>query len=210
MRKKCLQNTGLLFEAGTTCEHSRREETGEPILSAGDSLASRYLLPEGVRLNVIRVGSGRTSLESFAHYDLATRSWKTSQGCLCQEAADLESSLTLPKWGLMRNGSLFQRQPLVRPTFGKGCSLLPTPGASKASNDTTLTCSGDGRERPNKLGWVAALLPTATATANKRGYSGQAQSGLLCQSHAGGPINPAWLEHLMNFPIGWTDLPEEE
>lgn len=50
--------------------------------------------------------------------------------------------------------------------------LLPTPAASKAGNDLTLTCSGDGRQKPNKLGWaVAAMLPTPRARdANAEGF----------------------------------------
>jgi hypothetical protein len=45
-------------------------------------------------------------------------------------------------------------------------ALLPTTGASKAANDLTLTCSGDGRQKPNKLGWAIAnaMLPTPVAT----------------------------------------------
>lgn len=38
--------------------------------------------------------------------------------------------------------------------------MLPTPTASNAGNDMTLTKSGDGRTKPNKLGWAAAMLPT--------------------------------------------------
>jgi hypothetical protein len=41
--------------------------------------------------------------------------------------------------------------------------MLPTPNASKAGNDISLTCSGDGREKPNKLGWAVAMLPTPRA-----------------------------------------------
>lgn len=199
-------------KAGARSRSGKR--IGEPLLGAiaaygsisspEDSLASRYLLPAGVKLNVIRAGSGLISLESFAFFDRDTCSWRTSQDFLWQGTEDLASSLTLPKWGTMRNGRLFQRQPLVRPISGKGFSLLPTPASCKAANDTTLMCSSDARKRPNKLGWVAGL----TATAHKRGYSGQAEKSLLCPSHAGGPINPEWLEHLMGFPIGWTELEE--
>ena len=39
----------------------------------------------------------------------------------------------------------------------------PTPNASALTSDTTLTCSGDGREKPNKLGWAVAVEPDATA-----------------------------------------------
>ncbi len=177
---------------------------GLVISSAEDSLVSRYLLPAGVRLNVIRAGSGRISQEWFAYFDPDTSSWKTRQGCL---APEWETCLeTFPSWGLIRNGFLYRRVPLVRPMRGKGVSLLPTPGASKAANDVTLQCSGDGRKKPNKLGWVAGMIPTPTVTLLKRGYSNQAERSLLCPSHAGGPINPAWIEHLMGLPIGWTEL----
>lgn len=65
---------------------------------------------------------------------------------------------------------------------------VPTPGSSKASNDVTLTCSGDGRKKPNKLGWMVATM--------ERPLSEQ----------IGGSLNPTWVEFLMGWPIGWTAL----
>jgi hypothetical protein len=44
-----------------------------------------------------------------------------------------------------------------------GAVEWPTPNASALTSDTTLTCSGDGREKPNKLGWAVAVEPDATA-----------------------------------------------
>jgi hypothetical protein len=38
--------------------------------------------------------------------------------------------------------------------------MLPTPNAAKASYDMALDRSGDGRTKPNKLGWAVAMLPT--------------------------------------------------
>src|SRR4029077_16834095 len=43
-------------------------------------------------------------------------------------------------------------------------SLWPTPNSSKAGNDVTLTASGDGRQKPNKLGWAVAMWPTPDAS----------------------------------------------
>lgn len=63
--------------------------------------------------------------------------------------------------------------------------MWQTPNASKAGNDTTLTKSGDGRVRPNKLGWAVS-----------------AQT----QPMAGGQLNPDWTEWLMGWPVGWTSL----
>ena len=172
-------------------------------LSPADSLASRYLLPAGVRLNVIRAGSGRISHEWFACYDPNTSLWKTCQGCLFTGLVTY--SETFPKWGLMRSGRLYRRVPLVRPISEKGFSLLPTPnsmdGQRGAESVETKKARGSGGIN---LAQVAKLLPTATA--HKRGYSGQAEKSLLCPSHAGGLINPEWLEHLQGFPIGWTTL----
>ncbi len=57
--------------------------------------------------------------------------------------------------------------------------MWPTPNAANAGNDVTLTCSGDGREKPNKLGWaVAKMMPTPTVddANNVTRESGQFQS----------------------------------
>lgn len=100
-------------------------------------------------------------------------------------------------------------------------SAWPTPNAAKASSDTTLTCSGDGRETPNKLGWAVATLmwPTARAcsatwaTITAEAVENAAerfpniesvvtlQEGVTAVGHS---LSPAWVEMLMGFPTGWT------
>ena len=73
-------------------------------------------------------GSGLSICESFASFDLATSSWKTSQLCL---SGDLdEFSGTWPEAGSMRNGRVYQRAAWVRHTCDSDCSLWPTPTAS--------------------------------------------------------------------------------
>lgn len=61
--------------------------------------------------------------------------------------------------------------------------LWPTPGAANANHDVTLTCSGDGRTEPNKLGWAVAVEPTGS-----------------------GKLSAAWVTRLMGFPDGWLDV----
>lgn len=56
---------------------------------------------------------------------------------------------------------------LVQDGLTQFVGLWPTPTGGKVGNDLTLTCSGDGRSRPNKLGWAVAatperMLPTPT------------------------------------------------
>jgi len=46
-------------------------------------------------------------------------------------------------------------------------AMWPTPTSAHAGNDTNLTCSGDGRTTPNKLGWAAAISMWPTPRANE-------------------------------------------
>ena len=70
-------------------------------------------------------GSGPSSVGSFAHYDPASSSWRTSQVCLDGE---LETFLgTWPSWGSMRNGSVYRREPAGLPTNANASGSWPTP-----------------------------------------------------------------------------------
>src|SRR3990167_4816734 len=73
-------------------------------------------------------GYGANLPESWASYDRATSSWRTSQGSLL-EGLD-EFSQTWPASGLMRSGRVYQRAPWVRHMCDDACSLWPTPTAS--------------------------------------------------------------------------------
>jgi hypothetical protein len=87
--------------------------------------------------------------------------------------------------------------------------MWPTPGASKASNDTALTKSGDGRMKPNKLGWAVAksLWPSPSAR-DWRSGKGRQENGHTPQlpEVVGGQLNPEWVELLMGFPPGYTEI----
>jgi hypothetical protein len=70
---------------------------------------------------------GNTWRESSAKFDLATHSWKTHQ-CLWEEDL-LESSVTLPKWGMMRSGVLWERTTPGLLTSGTESGSWRTPSA---------------------------------------------------------------------------------
>ena len=83
--------------------------------------------------------SGVRWQELFVRFDPATSTWKTHQ-CLWEE--DLQwSSVTLPKWGIMRDGVLLERTTPALPIGAKGFGLWPTPlsrdhKSGKCSQDT--------------------------------------------------------------------------
>lgn len=74
------------------------------------------------------VGSGLSMRESLANYDPASCSWRTSQLCLDGEWA--EFSETWPRSGMTRNGELFRRPTLERPTSENASGLWPTMRAA--------------------------------------------------------------------------------
>lgn len=132
-------------------------------------------------------GSGPKSHESFAYYDPESSSWKTSQGSLLEGWETY--SATWPRAGTTRSGTAYQLPPSAPLTVvtvsssSDGRALWPTPRATQwqARNHTAYL-------RPNG----PQNLENAVAAADAKSV--------------GGKLNPAWVEWLMGFPIGWTDL----
>lgn len=103
----------------------------------------------------------------------------------------------------------------------------PTPAVSLITNDVNMR-STDGRTKPNKLGWAAAMAEWYTPTTNtnpqpdtKRGMqtltgqashilqpiritaSGQVLTGSDAGMESSGQLNPAHSRWLMGFPPEW-------
>ena len=101
---------------------------------------------------------GRTYVMPLAQYDPALSSWKTSEvTCLWALPMSLE---TLPPWGLLQGGELFELPTPAHLTTGQGFSSLPTP---RADNSRGLPNGGDYQSLPNTV----LRLPTPTAQAAK-------------------------------------------
>mgnify|MGYP000384898825 CR=1 FL=1 len=160
--------------------------------------------------------SGKSLPGLLARYDPATHSLKTVQLSLL---ADLEpSSVTLPRWGSMRRGALYQRQMWVPTTSAKDCGLWPTPTRSDCrAGARTLTDGKNislatGRQFGIRLIQAAKFWPTPTRhNAKECNAPAEATRNTPTLAHrAGGHLNPNWVEWLMGWPIGWTDLPASE
>lgn len=118
----------------------------------------------------------------LAHYDPDTQSWKTyGDTSLWEEQSSLE---TLPKSGMTQSGVLFPQPDWVRPIDATGLLSWPTPRAvqAEARNHTVYVRSMD---KPQNLENKLATVDPSTI---------------------GGKLNPTWVEWLMGFPLGWTDL----
>lgn len=183
-------NTGQLSLAFETCETPAHTTSPGAMSSPAASLAKTSVTPACVSASAGRdLDFGASLPESFASYDPATSSWKTSQLSLTGELALY--SATWPRSGTMRNGHCYRRALWVRHTHGSGCSSWATPLASE----------GDGGGS-RAMGERAAL--------GKRRRSGAKVFARLRDQvryrDTDGPLNPAWVEWLMGFPVGWADL----
>ncbi|CAB4172474.1 hypothetical protein UFOVP935_26 [uncultured Caudovirales phage] len=153
---------------------------------------------------------------SLAKYDPATHSLKTAQCSLLEDLTGC--SVTLPRWGSMRNGELFQQPALAPGMSGKGSGFLPTPTAQDANGRTYYYQNAKTKMAVPSLLGVAKLLPTPAATDWKGRYTwetvvkrmedarGVRLPEELCR-RAGKAItpNPEFWEFIMGWPIGATD-----
>lgn len=127
------------------------------------------------------VDSGKSSHGWFARFDRASCSWKTAQ---CSLLGDSESfSQTWPRSGSMRTGKCYLLPERERHIFGSGSGLWPTPTASMHK------------------GW--SPRHNRASTDDRLDYSIEREAHEL---NIAGRLNPPWVEWLMGWPIGWTDL----
>jgi hypothetical protein len=165
---------------------------------------------------------GDTWRELLARYDLNTSTWKIVRSSLLEDS--IVFSGTWPKWGLMRNGELFQRQPLVRHTKGTGFGLwlMPTPTTNPEAPNHGSNSKGPHNLKEVALtGWKPGMIwPTPVKsdyaarrpTENWKGTSDlpsvvwTANGGTQNPDKPPAKLNPTWVEWLMGWPLEWTDL----
>ena len=207
--------------------------------------------------------SGVRWRELFKRFDPVSCSWRTHR-CLFDEALP-ESSVILPRWGMMQGGALSERLTLALRTSGSVSGLWPTPNTEGYRSDGELkllaemvgdtpefqamssrACRSKKRAALRRLGndanavtiggatgtdstqptaivqnsingsgpdathinQVRKMFPTPTCqdAKNNGSASQQVRNTKPLNVVVGGSLNPAWVEWLMGWPIGWTDL----
>lgn len=184
------------------------EQRGEALLTwfRGASLAKTLALPAEAQASTDRrADCGVRWRGSFLKYDHDTRSWKTAQRSLL--GGSEEYSETWPRWGSMRNGECYQREPMAHGTGAIGCGLLPTMSATDYGSNRGGAAGRVGPVRESLQTMARrGRLPTLTCGGNynRKGLSPTSGDGLA--TVLGGPLSPSWCEWFMGWPIGWTAL----
>ena len=260
--------------SGTMCKPSMDYPGAEKSTSLAEVSRAKILVVQEKAQELTETDRpcGHTWRESSVKFDLDTHSWKTH---LCLWEEDLpESSVTLPKWGMMQNGECWERTTLPHLTSGTEFGLsLPTPVSTDATagavlnENTKLIQLKSGRLRKISNNGVSgsiglarhvALWPTprvggtenAETVISRKGATAAAKHNLLAavqmdnptfptpgttgmsngsgncekanklhqagvideetrrsmRAGNGGQLNPNWVEWLIGWPIGWTDL----
>lgn len=214
---------------GSAMEYSNRSRSGMTcdlltdargveswISSLADSRARISALPaRATESTESEADFGASSRESLAKYDRDLRLWKTRQHSLLGDY--IEYAETWPRWGMTRGGGLYRletpsgleaiRQCITDAKESGSSVKMPTPtvcgnynrkGASKESGDGLATAVARTMRvaTPIARDWRSGKASEATHAKNSRPLSEQ----------IGGSLNPNWVEWLMGWPIGWTEL----
>lgn len=158
--------------------------------SSGDIPASHTRRVDDEEEAMIRETSGRTFGESFAVFDHATRYWRTSQTTLAWGSD--EFSETWPRAGSMQNGVAYRRPTSAPHIFGIESSSSGSSGRRRWPTPRASEWKGTG--------------PIGSASHEHRLLRGYLDATVQEVEGRSGKLNPAWIEWLMGFPIGWTEF----
>ncbi len=186
----------------------------QPTLMASvvDSPVSQFRWQELDAETLMNAGCGPHTSSAFASLSPDGCWLRTYQGCYQRmlDGSFEEFCETCPSAGLMLSGRLYQRVPLVHRISEKESSLLPTPYASM-SRKWKLQKGSQASDRNLESMARKGLLPTPTAR-DWRSGKGKTQAergrtaGPSLSQPNGGLLNPQFVEAIMGFPTGWTEL----
>ena len=210
MQDESSRNTGQTCDGTTTCEPSRLNpsKNGKSMSSAAGSRAKILATPEkGPGSQESEADCSTNWPGSFGFWDQESLSWKTSQRCLL--GGLMPFSGRWPRSGTMRSGNVYQRRPLVPRISGTEYLFWPTPRANDAEKRGNVA-----NNKRNGLVSAAKYWPTPRASEVVNGKNIRGGLGLtstvLKEEGIDGKLNPNWVEWLMGFPIGHTDLEDSE
>jgi hypothetical protein len=162
-------------------------------------------------------GTGCTSWPTPTVHGMEGRNTKYAQG-----GTPLSAAVRMAERGMgptpiagdgekMSSGSLARA---VRPELpwrydGRERPMFPTPRAKESGSWQRDRSKGKGRKKLTLTG-AAKMYPTPTASDAVGGaaYSRppSRQGSPTLKESTPGALNPQWVEWLMGFPLGWTDL----
>ena len=147
------------------------------------------------------------------------RDWKGPQGkSYLGKAVDLPQAVKMWPTPTAMDAKGLDRHPRKDMTTARSCllsqkvALFPTPTRFDAECGDLWGKEYNGETlHAMKLIQAAKLFPTPTGRCGRGASQTETrQGGPDLQTEVGGQLNPTWVEWLMGFPLGWTDLGASE
>lgn len=229
---ECDRVTLCLLPYGTTCELSKKRCSPKSTSSTGDFPAKTSALQDVAQAWEASAADWSEKCSDLSvSFDPASCSWKT-----CQPSAPAGQTLLPANWpasGMTLGGRLYQRlksEPLIFGSDGLPCFPTPTvcgnynrAGASANSGNGLATfvrmwptpTTRDWKSSASNLHGKNAqplneVVRWSTPRASDASKGGPNQKfgagGTPLPAQVGGQLNPPWVEWLMGYPIGWTEL----
>ncbi len=171
-----------LSQFGMTCEPLTADR-GEDVLTwflAGFPAKTSAQPARALESTESEAECGRTWRESFARWDRGTSLWKTPPSLLAEDST--EFSGIWPRWGMMRGGECSERTMPEHLTRETASGLWLTP---QANEDACGTPAGKMQKMLGNDPRIQGTTP---------------------EEWGRGTLNPTWVEWLMGWPLGYTDL----
>ena len=221
--KPSCESIGPTRRSTTTSEPSTQMDLEELTSSAAGSHASRGPLPGSSEAQRMTVTSGRSWLPLLQTYGLDGSLAKMCEALLTSRWASNAAFLTWKASDTAPSHLLFQLAPSAPRTDETGLGLWPTP-----TGQDNIQVRGEsktvGTKRGTTLGGAVRMWPTPAAHEARLGYQDRTRGKKGTQKSltteviddmggrqaTTGQLNPTWVEWLMGFPIGHTDLKPSE
>ena len=166
---------------GMTSEHLTGDHGADTAMSSAPGSHAHPLVSlESERLMSQTKTCGLKPSASFAKYDPSTSCWRTYQASFFNPTGTCTPySDSWPRAGMTVDGITYPRQPLVPIIREIASGLLPT-----------ITAQTYGTNQGGAAGRVGKVRMSLQSMATQRG----------------GRLSPSFVERMMNWPVGWTDL----
>lgn len=215
----CEQGSGT-----ESCRNSQSLETSKNLTDdRGEEQLTLFAEDSHVKTSPLRVkeqelpahvlDSGKSMRDLLEKFGLDLFLPKTHH---CFELGGLElSSKIWPRWGMMQDGECWELGTLVRRIKETECGYWPTPCTRDYKGARGMAAQ---RRKGNPLDTIPNAVayggtqtqqnwPTPTQSEWKGRGPNSKQQGLTNQVPCtGAQLNPSWVEWLMGWPIGWTEL----
>jgi len=219
--KPSSESTGPTRRSTTTLEPSTQIDLEELTLSAVGSHASLGASPGSSEAQKMTAISGRKCCELLNLYKVDGSLAKMSEALLTSQWASSAAFLTWKASDTKPSHLLFQLAPSAPRTDEIESGLWPTP-TGQDNPQVRGVGKTIGTKRGTTLGGAVRMWPTPTASDykgsgptvvrkdGKNRLNDRPDYATEQRAQNGGQLNPTWVEWLMGFPTGWTDLKPSE